>query len=142
MTVDGVEIARIGPGLVAFVGVGIDDREVDARALAAKTAALRIFGGAGRGKERSVVDVAGDVLVVSQFTLMGDARRGNRPSWSGAAPPDRAEPLVHTYAEALRESVPRVAVGRFGADMAVTLTNDGPVTILLERATGGGPAVA
>ena len=132
VSVDGDEIGRIGPGLVALIGVGRDDTHADARTLAAKTAALRVFDGSEGGAERSIVDIGGEVLVVSQFTLMGDTRRGNRPSWSAAAPPQVAEPLVHAYVDALRRLVPNVAEGRFGAHMHVTLTNDGAVTVMLD----------
>lgn len=135
VSVHGEEIARIGPGLVALIGVGRDDTAADAQALAVKTAALRLFDAVAGGAERSVVDVDGEVLVVSQFTLMGDTGRGNRPSWSAAAPPPIAEPLVQAYADALKRHVRRVATGRFGSHMQVSLTNDGPVTIMLESQT-------
>jgi D-tyrosyl-tRNA(Tyr) deacylase len=131
--IDGEEIARIGPGLLAMVGVGRDDTVAHARALAATTAALRVFAGQDGGPERSVTDTGGAVLVVSQFTLMADTRKGHRPSWSGAAPPHVAQPLVGAYVDALHAHVRNVVTGRFGADMQITLTNDGPVTVILER---------
>ena len=132
VVVDGVEIARIGHGLVVFVGVGHDDEAADAERLAAKVAALRIFGGGTEGPERSVVDLGAGVLVVSQFTLMADTRKGNRPSWSAAAAPYVAEPLVEVFAETVRRHVGTVACGRFGAHMQIAMVNDGPVTVMLE----------
>lgn len=131
VAVEGDEIARIGLGLVAFVGVGHDDVIADAERMAAKTAALRIFPDPGGGPERSVIDVAAAVLVVSQFTLMGDTRKGNRPSWSAAADPLRAEPCVAAFATTLRRHGVEVACGRFGAHMEVALVGDGPMTVML-----------
>jgi D-tyrosyl-tRNA(Tyr) deacylase len=131
--VGGREVAAIGPGLLALVGVASGDDAQRARRLAAKTARLRLFDADGRGFEAPVgADPARAVLCVSQFTLLGDVRRGNRPSWSAAAGPAEAAPLVDAYAAALRaEGVP-VATGIFGADMAVSLLNDGPVTLVLD----------
>lgn len=133
VTVDGNLVGAIGPGLVALVGAAAGDTRQDAQGLARKTARLRVFGGGGA--ERSVADIRGSVLVVSQFTLLADTRRGNRPSWSGAAPPEEAVALVATYAAALAEEGLTVAEGRFGAHMSVELVNDGPLTILLDSAT-------
>lgn len=132
VAVDGEEIARIGPGLLALIGVEGGDTVDVADRLARKTVALRLFADAARGFERSLQDVGGELLGVSQFTLHGDVRRGNRPSWTKAAAPETAEPLVRRYIETVAaEGVP-VAAGRFGAMMAVSLENDGPVTLILD----------
>ena len=131
--VEGRVVGQIGTGLVALVGVGRDSSEADADWLAAKTAALRIFGDDQGLMNRSVVEVGGSVLAISQFTLYGDARKGRRPSFIRAAPPELGELLYKRYCEAL--PVP-VARGEFGAHMAITIEADGPVTILLERVTG------
>jgi D-tyrosyl-tRNA(Tyr) deacylase len=134
VSVDERCVAAIGPGLVALVGVATGDRREVSDRLARKTAHLRVFGDTP-GAERSVLDVGGEVLVVSQFTLLADTRRGNRPSWSGAAPADEAAGLVAAYADALAaEGVP-VATGRFGSRMTVRIANDGPLTILLDSGT-------
>ncbi|MCP2295632.1 D-tyrosyl-tRNA(Tyr) deacylase [Nocardia amikacinitolerans] len=130
VTVDGELVGRIDPdpqGLVALVGVTHDDTEATAKALADKLWRLRILDG-----ERSAADLNAPVLVVSQFTLYADTAKGRRPSWSAAAPGSVAEPLVDTFAEALRALGATVATGRFGAHMHIDLTNDGPVTLLLE----------
>ena len=122
---------EIGPGLCVLLGVGrADGRETAAR-LAGKVARLRVFEQDGRF-DRSLLDVGGDALVVSQFTLLADTARGNRPSFSDAAPPEQAEPLYDAFCEELRALGVPVATGRFGARMAVELVNDGPVTIVLE----------
>jgi D-tyrosyl-tRNA(Tyr) deacylase len=132
VAVDGEEVAAIGPGLLALVGAAAGDEPADAERLASKTVRLRLFPGGERGFERTLAEVGGGLLCVSQFTLHADVRRGNRPSWAGAAPAEAAAPLVETYAAAVaREGVP-VARGRFGAMMAVSLENDGPVTIILD----------
>ncbi|MCL1870001.1 MAG: D-aminoacyl-tRNA deacylase [Promicromonosporaceae bacterium] len=115
------------PGLVALIGVTHDDTSAHADTIARKIAELRIL-----RDERSLLDDGAPVLVVSQFTLYGDARKGRRPSWSHAAPGDVAEPLVKDVVKGLRKRGVEVATGSFGADMAVELVNDGPVTILLE----------
>jgi D-aminoacyl-tRNA deacylase len=130
----GDEVAgEIGPGLLALVGVAAADGPAEAALLARKTVRLRVLAGDERPFDRSLLDVPGAALLcVSQFTLLGDVRRGNRPSWSAAAAPEVAEPLVETYAaEVEAEGVP-VARGRFGAAMAVSLENDGPVTLVLD----------
>lgn len=132
--VDGEPVGAIGPGLLVLVGVGHDDDEAVARRLAAKTAELRIFPGAEGRFEVSLVDAGLEALVVSQFTLYGDMRRGRRPSWNDAARPDQAEPLVEAYAMALEALGPRVARGRFGAYMQVESVNDGPVTLIIDSA--------
>ncbi|MFP3713284.1 D-aminoacyl-tRNA deacylase [Puerhibacterium puerhi] len=128
VTVDGEVVGAIDrPGVVALVGVTHDDGPAQADTVARKIAELRIL-----RDERSVADEKAPVLVVSQFTLYGDARKGRRPSWSAAAPGDVAEPLVDAVVERLRERGLEVATGRFGADMAVELVNDGPFTVLVE----------
>jgi D-aminoacyl-tRNA deacylase len=132
VVVEGEVVGRIGAGLCVLVGVTHTDGEAQARALAAKVWHLRVFHGADGRMDRPVAHVGGDVLVISQFTLYGDTRRGRRPSWVAAAAPDQAEPLVDVVADELRALGATVATGRFGADMAVELVNDGPVTLLLE----------
>jgi D-tyrosyl-tRNA(Tyr) deacylase len=128
VTVDGRVVSRIDrPGLLVLVGVTHDDTAEHASALARKVADLRIL-----RDERSALDEAAPVLVVSQFTLYADTRKGRRPSWSAAAPGSVAEPLVDAFAAALRALRMEVATGVFGADMAVELVNDGPVTLFLE----------
>jgi D-aminoacyl-tRNA deacylase len=130
--VDGELVGEIGPGVCVLVGVTHDDDGSTAAKLAAKVAQLRIFDDDAGVMNRSLVDVGGAALVVSQFTLYGDTRRGRRPSWVAAAPPDRAEPLVDAVVDELRSRSIEVATGRFGAHMQVELVNDGPVTLLLE----------
>ncbi len=133
--VGGERIAEIGPGVLLLVGVVPGDSEREVAWLVDKVAGLRIFPGAqagGKAMDRSLVDIGGSALVVSQFTLAADTSRGRRPSFTGAAPPALAEPLYLAFAERLGTLVP-TRTGRFGADMAVSLVNDGPVTLLLER---------
>lgn len=138
--VDGHEVAAIGPGLLALVGVAREDGPEDAALLARKTARARLFERGERPFDTAVGEDAGRaVLCVSQFTLHGDLRRGNRPSWSAAAPPDDAEPLVDAYAEVLRGEGLTVRTGVFGAHMAVSLQNDGPVTLTLDSVDLAGP---
>jgi D-tyrosyl-tRNA(Tyr) deacylase len=132
VTVDGEEVGAIGPGLCVLVGVTHDDTGAEARKLAARIWGLRIFDDEAGVMNRAAADVGGEVLVVSQFTLYGDTSRGRRPSWIAAARPEVAEPLVDEVVAALRELGAPVATGRFRADMAVELVNDGPVTLLLE----------
>ena len=130
--VKGDVVGEIGQGLCVLLGVTSDDDEPRAERLAGRVARLRIFENEDGKFDRSLLDAAGSALVVSQFTLLGDARRGNRPSFTEAAPPEEAEPLYEAFCEALRgEGVP-VETGVFGARMLVELVNDGPVTILLE----------
>jgi len=132
--VDGQEVAGIGRGFVVLLGVATTDQEADARYLADKVACLRIFED-GQGKMNlAIQDVGGSVLVVSQFTLYGDCRKGRRPSFTDAAPPDRAEALYLKFADLLRACGLRVQTGRFQALMQVELVNDGPVTLLLDSA--------
>lgn len=132
VVVDSREVGSIGRGLLVLLGVARGDEAAAAARLAVKVARLRVFEDDDGRFDRSLADVAGAALVVSQFTLLGDTRRGNRPSFTEAAPPEQAEPLYEAFCEALRrESVP-VETGVFGARMRVELVNDGPVTILLE----------
>ncbi len=130
--VDGRATGAIGRGLVVLLGVAQGDGEDDARALADKVAALRIFEDPAGKMNLSVRDVSGGVLVVSQFTLLGDARKGNRPGFVDAAPPEEANALYERFCGLLRERGLAVATGVFRASMEVELVNDGPVTILLD----------
>jgi D-tyrosyl-tRNA(Tyr) deacylase len=122
----------IGPGLCVLLGVAQGDDEAAAGRLAGKVARLRIFEGEDGKFDRSLLDVGGAALVVSQFTLIADTRKGNRPSFAAAAPPELAEPLYDRFAAALRELGVPVETGVFGARMAIELVNDGPVTIVLD----------
>ncbi len=138
VTVDGEVVGAIGRGLLVLVGVHRDDTERDAEYLAEKTVHLRIFEDEAGKMKRSLLEVIeagedGGVLAVSQFTLYGDVRKGRRPSFGAAAPPERAEPLFERYVRALRARVKRVETGRFGAKMKVHLVNDGPVTLIVEH---------
>lgn len=132
VTVDGQVISQIGSGLLVLLGVKPDDCEAEARLLADKTAHLRIFADADGRFNHSVLEVGGEVLVVSQFTLYADLRRGRRPGFTTAAPPAVAEPLVQAYVEALRSVGAPVHTGLFGAVMQVALVNEGPATIILD----------
>jgi len=132
VTVDGEVVGAIGPGLCVFVGVTHTDGPAEAAELARKLWHLRIFPDDEDRMDRPVADVGGEVLVVSQFTLYGSTARGRRPSWVAAAGPDHAEPLIDQVVAELQASGATVATGRFRADMAVELVNDGPVTLLLE----------
>lgn len=134
--VDGETIGEIGRGLLVLVGAAAGDGPADASALAEKLAGLRIFPDDEGLMNRSVVEAGGAVLVVSQFTLYGDVRRGRRPSFTAAAPPEAAEPLVDLVADGLRRAGVPCATGRFRAHMEVDLLNDGPVTLVLEVAGG------
>jgi D-tyrosyl-tRNA(Tyr) deacylase len=129
---DGELTGEIGPGLLVLVGVTSGDTEADAAWLAAKVAALRVFDDDQGRMNRSLSETGGSALVVSQFTLYGDARKGRRPSYVAAAPPERAAPLVEAVAKSLAGAGIPVATGRFGAHMLVESSGDGPVTILLE----------
>jgi D-tyrosyl-tRNA(Tyr) deacylase len=135
VSVAGEQIATIGPGLLVLVGVTHEDGEADASLLAAKIANLRIFADDAGKMNRSALDAALEAIVVSQFTLYGDARKGRRPSFITAAPPEVAEPLVALLADTLRAAGIAVQTGQFGAEMAVALVNDGPVTIWLDTQT-------
>jgi D-tyrosyl-tRNA(Tyr) deacylase len=132
VTVEGGTAGEIKDGLVVLLGVARDDTETDARYLVSKIVALRIFDDEQGRMNLSVKDVDGGVLVISQFTLYGDVRRGNRPSWFDAAAPEVAEPLYESFIAQMREGLGNVAGGRFGGMMQVELVNDGPVTILLD----------
>lgn len=134
VSVDGTIVGAIGPGLVALVGVAADDTAPQAEALAAKCAGLRLFADAAGKFNRSLAEVGGAVLVISQFTLLADVRRGRRPSFDRAAPPEIAAPLVDRFAQTLAAAGVPVARGQFGAHMLVELTNDGPVTIVIDSA--------
>jgi len=130
--VQGEKVAQIGHGLVILLGVGPEDTEETARELAEKIATLRIFEDAQGKMNLSVRDVEGEALVVSQFTLYADTRRGRRPSFTGAALPDKARPLVDQFARSLADLGVPTQQGIFGAEMLVEIFNDGPVTIWLE----------
>jgi D-tyrosyl-tRNA(Tyr) deacylase len=130
--VDEQIVGEIGKGLVVFLGVTHDDSRADAEYLAEKIVALRIFDDAEGRMNVALKETGGALLIVSQFTLYGDVRRGSRPSWSDAAPPEIAEPLYDYFVAKTRESVSRVATGSFRKTMQVELINDGPVTILLD----------
>lgn len=136
VTVDGDIVGAIDTGLLVLLGVGEGDTEKEARWLAHKVANLRIFADADERMNLSVQAIDGSVLVVSQFTLYGDTRRGFRPSFVKAALPDIAEPLVDVFVAALQEENVPVATGVFQAHMMVHLINDGPVTIILEKEPG------
>src|SRR2546421_2188539 len=132
VTVDGSVVGEIGAGLCVLVGVTHSDDAAVAAKLASKVANLRVFDDDAGVMNRSLLDVAGSALVISQFTLYGNTVRGRRPSWVDAARPEHAAPLVETFSRALAELGVPVATGRFGAHMQVALVNDGPVTLLLE----------
>jgi D-tyrosyl-tRNA(Tyr) deacylase len=131
VSVDGEVVGEIGQGLCVLLGVSREDGEGEAARLADKVAKLRIFENEDGRFDRSLLDVGGEALVVSQFTLIADTAKGNRPSFSEAAAPEAAEQLYESFCAALREAGVRVETGRFGARMAVELVNDGPVTIVL-----------
>jgi D-tyrosyl-tRNA(Tyr) deacylase len=131
VTVDGAVVGAIAQGLVVLLGIARGDTAAEAGRLAGKVAALRVFENEEGKFERSLVDVIGDALVVSQFTLIADTSKGNRPSFAGAAPACEAEPVYDHFCAALAATVPRVARGVFGARMSVELVNDGPVTVVL-----------
>jgi len=132
VTVDGKTVGQIGAGLVVLLGIARDDSEKDANYLVEKIAALRIFDDDEGRMNLSVRVIDGNVLIVSQFTLYGDVRRGLRPSWIEAAAPEVAEPLYNYFVEQARKNISKVATGSFRAMMHLELVNDGPVTILLD----------
>ncbi|HHV93768.1 MAG TPA: D-tyrosyl-tRNA(Tyr) deacylase [Firmicutes bacterium] len=132
VAVDGEVIGSIGPGMLVLLGVAADDTEWDVQWLAQKTANLRIFDDGAGKMNLSLLDTGGEALIVSQFTLYGDCRRGRRPSFDKAAPPDRAEALYKLFVEQMKRLGVRTATGRFQAMMNVTLENSGPVTVLVE----------
>lgn len=130
--VDGAVVGEIGPGLLVLVCAVAGDDDARPAVLAAKVAKLRVFRDEAGKMNRSLKDVGGAALVVSQFTLAADTSRGNRPGFSGAADPATGERLYEAFAQAMRDEGVPVATGRFGADMAVSLVNDGPVTIMVD----------
>ena len=135
VTVGGDEVARMGEGLLALVGVARDDTPADAETLARRLVGLRVFDDADGRMNRSLLDTGGTLGVVSQFTLLGDTRRGRRPSYAQAADATRAEPLVEAVATAARGAGVPVVCGRFQAEMDVSLVNAGPVTLWLDTRT-------
>jgi D-tyrosyl-tRNA(Tyr) deacylase len=136
VTVEGTITGQIGPGLLVLVGCAPTDDEAALSWLARKLVNLRIFGDENGQMNRSVRDVGGEILSVSQFTLLADARKGNRPSYAGAAPPAVAEPLYQRFVALVAQELGQpVPTGIFGADMQVSLLNDGPVTIVLDSPT-------
>ncbi len=132
VTVDQKTVGAIGQGLMVLLGVAQGDTSQEAKSLAEKTAGLRIFEDAAGKMNRSVEEIGGSLLVVSQFTLLGDCRKGRRPGFTDAAPPELADQLYEEYVAALRSRGVNVATGVFRADMQVALVNDGPVTMLLD----------
>jgi D-tyrosyl-tRNA(Tyr) deacylase len=134
VTVDGTVVGEIGAGLLVLLGVGVNDSEADADYLAEKVCGLRIFEDDAGKMNRSVADLGGAVLAVSQFTLYGDVRRGKRPSFDGAARPERARELYEYFVEQIRRRGLRCETGQFQAMMSVSLVNEGPVTLLLDSA--------
>ena len=132
--VDGEVVGSIGPGLVVLVGVGHADTAAEAESMAAKAADLRIFRDEEGRTNRSLLDVGGEMLVISQFTLFADTRKGRRPSFLDAAGPDQGNELYERFTAAVEARGVRVARGRFGAEMEVELVNDGPMTIWLDSA--------
>ena len=132
VTVENETVGRIGHGFLVLLGVGQDDTEADADYLAQKIVGLRVFEDDAGKMNRGLLDVGGELLVVSQFTLWGDCRKGRRPSFVAAAPPEKADPLYQHFVSAARSAGATVATGRFRAEMQVALINDGPVTLLLD----------
>lgn len=132
VTVDGEIVGKIGPGLAVLVGVAGGDTDQDVRYLAQKTSGLRIFSDNEGKFNLSVIDKQGELLVISQFTLLADSRKGRRPSFTGAAPPGPAAELFNKFVEELRATGLKVETGRFQAHMLVEIFNDGPVTIILD----------
>ncbi len=137
VTVEGRVISSIGAGLLVLLGVAREDRAADAAYLAEKCANLRIFEDETGKMNRSLLDTEADMLVVSQFTLLGDCRKGRRPSFAGAAGPKQAEELYACFVDKVREAGIHVQTGQFRAMMDVSLVNDGPVTLLLESPNHG-----
>jgi D-tyrosyl-tRNA(Tyr) deacylase len=136
VTVDGETVGRIGKGLLVLLGIGHDDGEAEAQALVGKMLGLRVFADSADKMNLSVEDVGGGILVVSQFTLLADVRKGRRPSFTAAAQPARAEEMVDRVVELIRDHGVEVATGRFGAMMEVELLNAGPVTLIFEVSGG------
>jgi D-tyrosyl-tRNA(Tyr) deacylase len=136
VAVDGAVVGEIGRGLCVLLGVGARDTEAEADALCRKVVALRIFDDQAGRFAHGLDEVGGGLLVVSQFTLYGDCRKGRRPSFTDAATPERARALYEAFVARARDRVPGVATGRFGARMALSVVNDGPVTLILDTAEG------
>lgn len=132
ITINGTPAGTIGAGLVVLLGITHSDSEKDVRYLADKCLGLRIFADENGKMNRSLLDVGGDLMIVSQFTLYGDCRHGKRPGFTDAANPVHAIPLYEAFIARCREAVPGLLTGEFGADMQVELVNDGPVTLMLE----------
>ena len=132
VSIEGTRVGEIERGFLVLLGVGREDREADADYLAAKILQLRVFEDAEGRFNLSLLDIGGKILVVSQFTLFGDCRKGRRPSFTEAAEPQRAQKLYHRFVAKLEENQITVATGEFQAHMAVELVNDGPVTLLLD----------
>lgn len=137
--VDGEVVGQIGAGMVVLLGVAAGDGPADAQTLAAKVAGLRIFEDAQGKMNRSLAEVAGSMLVISQFTLLADCRKGRRPSFTDAAPPEQAAELYQAFVEAVQAQGIPVATGRFRQHMEVELVNDGPVTLILDSRELAGP---
>ena len=136
VSVDGEVVSSIGPGLCLLVGIEADDGPTEVAAAVDKVVGLRVFSDDAGRMNLSIGDVGGEMLVVSQFTLLGDTRRGRRPSFTAAAPPEHAEPLVASMASAFEDIGVTTRTGVFGASMSVELVNDGPVTLVLEVSAG------
>lgn len=132
VSVDGTIVGKIGVGILIFVGVSTDDSETDADYILEKTLNLRIFEDSNEKMNLSLLDIKGELLVVSQFTLFGDARKGRRPSFIKAAPPEKANFLYEYFASEARKRIAKVETGKFQAMMDVELVNDGPVTLLID----------
>lgn len=138
--VDGRVTGRIDGGLLVLAAFAPDDTEAELAWMARKLPALRLFNDDAGRINRSLADAGGGILLVSQFTLYGDSRRGHRPSFTGSAPPERALELYRRFGDLLREAWPEVAEGEFGAGMSVDLVNEGPVTLIVDREAEGGAA--
>jgi D-tyrosyl-tRNA(Tyr) deacylase len=134
VVVDGATVGEIGRGLLVLLGVAATDAEADLRWLVDKVIGLRVFNDAEGKMNLALADISGELLVVSQFTLLGDCRKGRRPSFIAAAPPEQAEQVYEQFVAAAREQGVRVATGRFRTHMSVELVNDGPVTLLIDSA--------
>ncbi len=133
VVIDDADTSQIGKGMLVLLGVGGDDTTEDVEWLVKKIAALRIFDDENGVMNRSVTDIDGEIMVVSQFTLMASTKKGNRPSWIHAAPHELAIPMYETFCEQMGRAIQKpVGTGRFGANMQVSLTNDGPVTIIID----------
>lgn len=133
VTIEGEVVGQIGRGLNLLVGIASTDTEVELDWMTRKCLELRVFSNSDGKFDQSVLEIGGELLVISQFTLYGDSRKGRRPSFDQAAAPALAEPLYYQFVEKLRQSGLRVETGRFGAMMQVSIENDGPVTLILER---------